>query len=530
MSASLTRSGAARARAKGSPPRSWPPRWLTPVPSAAERAGDGAHAAEWIEAFCRCTKDSIAANAGELLVLRDWQRHLLSALLARRPGTAGRRGRLLHRQGLIGVARKNTKSTLGAGLALYGLLSDYPGGPQGREVYSCAGDREQARIVFGTAKRMVELEPELQDVVQLYRDAIEVPRTGSVYRVLSAEAYTKEGLNPTLVIFDEVHVQPNREFWDVMALAMGARPEPLMVGITTAGVRYDGTGSDSLCYTLYEHGRRVASGEVDDPTFFFAWWEPRDLDADHLSPSTWREANPGYGDLVSEDDFLANVTRTPEHEFRTKRCNQWVTASEAWLPAGAWEACTEEQRSIDQGASVVLGFDGSFNNDCTALVAVSVEEQPHIEVVDLWEAPATAEPGWRVPVLDVEQAIRAACRRWQVVEIACDPFRWARTYQVLEGEGLPVVEFPQSPQRMTPATQRFYEAVLNRQLTHDGDPRLARHVGNAVYKVDARGARIFKEHKNSSRRIDLAVASLMAFDRACWHSQQEPTWVGGVWR
>ena len=167
-----------------------------------------------------------------------------------------------------------------------------------------------------------------------------------------------------------------------------------------------------------------------------------------------------------------------------------------------------------------MGFDGSFNNDCTALVAVRVAERPHIEVVELWEAPSQDLPGaqeWRVPIEEVEDAIRAACKRFQVLELSCDPYRWARTYQILEAEGFPVVEFPQSPARMTPATQHFYEAVINKQLSHSGDPRLARHVGNAVLKSDSRGMRIIKEHRNSSRRIDLAVAALMAFERAYWH-------------
>lgn len=501
MSASSTRS-VARAAVDG-----WPPRWLTPVPAADLERGDGAHAAQFIELMCRITKDSIAGGAGTPIELRGWQRQILAHMLARRPD-----GRYRHRTSLVGVARKNGKSALGAGLALYGLVC----GPDGGEVYSCAGDREQARIVFGTAKRMVELEPELADLCKPYRDAIEIPSTGSVYRVLSAEAYTKEGLNPTLVVFDEVHVQPNRELWDVMALAMGARPEPQLVGITTAGVRYDSSGRDSLCYGLYEHGKRVCSGEVDDPSFFMGWWEPTKPDADYRSPDTWRQANPGFDDIVAAEDFAAAVLRTPENEYRIKRCNQWVTDATAWLPAGSWDALAVE-RPIPDGEDVVLGFDGSFNGDCTALVAVSVADQPHVQVVEAWERPQDAGDDWQVPILDVEDTIRAACKRWQVREIACDPFRWARTYQVLEGEGLPVVEFPQSPARMTPATTRFYEAVVNKDITHDGDPRLSRHIGNAVLKADSRGTRIYKEHKHSKRRIDLAVASVMALERAAWH-------------
>lgn len=468
------------------------------------RRGDGPDFAAFIEKACRVTKDSVAAPAGQLLELRGWQRKLLGHLLARRAG-----GRLRHRQALIGVARKNGKSALGAGIGLAGLFL----GPNGGEVYSLAADRDQARIVFGTARRMVELDPELSEWFKLYRDAIEFPDTGSVYRVLSAEAYTKEGLNPHLSIFDEVHAQPSRELWDVMALAQGARVEPLLVGITTAGVKTDTSGRDSLCYGLYGYGRRVAASEVDDPSFFMAWWEPADPFADHRDERTWRQANPGCGDLVALEDFTSAVRRTPENEFRTKRCNQWVSTAEAWLPAGAWEACAD-RRPVPDLAEVVLGFDGSFNNDSTALVVVECVEQPHVDVAGCWERPPEADEHWRVPILEVEDTIRQACRRWQVREIVCDPARWARTYQILEDEGLPVVEFPQSPARMVPATQRFYEAVINRTLTQSGDPRLARHVDNCTVKVDARGSRLAKESKTSPRKIDLAIAAVMALDRS----------------
>jgi phage terminase large subunit-like protein len=165
---------------------------------------------------------------------------------------------------------------------------------------------------------------------------------------------------------------------------------------------------------------------------------------------------------------------------------------------------------------VVLGFDGSYRGDTTALVAVEVSDKPHVVVAGLWEKPETAAQDWAVPVLEVEQSIRNACQRWNVIEIACDPYRWARSYQILEAEGLPVVEFPQSPARMVPATQRFHEAVTNLAITHDGDPRLARHIANCVLKVDQRGSRLSKESKGSARRIDLAVAAVMAADRAAY--------------
>jgi len=455
-----------------------------------------------VNGLCKITKDSVAGKVGDPIVLRPWQSSLFDGLLARRSD-----GRYRHGEALIGMPRKNGKSALGSGLALYGMLF----GPEGGEVYSCAAEKDQAKIVFGTAKRMVELEPELAEHITPYRDVMEVKATGTIYRALSAEAYSKEGLNPTLVLFDEVHAQPNRELWDVMALAMGARVEPLLVGITTAGVMSDSTGHDSLCYELYKHGQDVAQGLVDDPSFFFAWWEPRaGVLANHTDPKVWRESNPGYADIVAAEDFSTKLLRTPENEFRTKRTNVFTQDVVAWLPFGAWPKCARPGPVPDL-AEVVLGFDGSFNNDSTALVVVSCDDNPHVDVVAAWENPG--DDAWRVPIFDVEDEIRRACKRWQVREIVCDPFRWARTYQTLEAEGLPVVEFPQSPARMVPATQRFYEAVLNGGLTQSGDPDLARHVGNVIVKTDARGARLDKP-KGGGRKIDLAIAAVMAFDRA----------------
>jgi phage terminase large subunit-like protein len=173
-------------------------------------------------------------------------------------------------------------------------------------------------------------------------------------------------------------------------------------------------------------------------------------------------------------------------------------------------------RTIEDGADVVLGFDGSYSGDATAIVVIEIGDVPHLDVVRLWE-----NPGQQVPIVDVEDALREACRRWRVQTIVADPFRWARSLQLLADEGLPVEEFAQSPSRMTPATQRFGEAVFNRALTQSGDPDLARHVGNAVVRNDSRGHRIVKEHKDSTRRIDLAVAAVMAHARAV-HQDQSP--------
>lgn len=482
-----------------------PPLHLTPVPAADVARGDGEDFADFAESMCRITKDSIGGRAGDLIKLRPWQRRVTSMLLARRAD-----GRRRHRTGLIGEPRKNGKSALGSSLGLHGLLMD----GQGAEVYSAAADKEQARIVFGVARRMVELDPELSSVIRIYRDALEHPASGSVYRVLSSEAFTKEGLSPTRVVIDELHALPTRELYDVLSLAMGARSDPLLLAITTAGVKSDRSGGDSVCYGLWQYGRKIALGEVDDPSFFMAWWGAADL-ADHTDPEVWRAANPGYGDIVDAEDFASAVLRTPENEFRTKRLNQWVSAAQAWLPAGSWESCADASKPIPDGAPVVLGFDGSLNGDNTGIVVVTCTLPPHVGVAGLWERPPDT-PGWEVPRGEVKEALRACCRRWNVKEIAYDPYLWIDAFEDLEAEGLPVVEFPQVRSSMGPATQRFYELVTTGGLTHSGDPRLARHIGNTVLKTDARGSRIVKDSPHSPRKIDLAVAAVMGTDRASW--------------
>lgn len=390
-------------------------------------------------------------------------------------------------------------------MALFGLFDE-----PGAEVYSCAGDKEQARIVFAEAKRAVEAEPELSDVLKVYRDAIEYPKAHSVYRVLSAEAYSKHGLNPSLVLFDEVHVQPDDELWSVMTSGSGTRKQPLVIGITTAGVKLDSRGRESLCYRLFLHGRDIERGVADDPTFFFRWFGAAD-GQDWQDPATWYQANPALGDFLSLEDLEVAARSDRENTFRTLRLNQWVSSTEAWLPFGAWDRVAGA-RDIADSEPVVLGFDGSWANDSTALVGCTVSATPYIFVIDSWEVTPDTP---RIDTDLVAEAIRKATKRYKVVEVACDPYRWQDVLNRLTNEGLPIVEFPtNSLARMVPACHEFYTAVMEERVSHDGDQRLARHIGNAVTKSDAHGTRIVKESKTSARKIDLAVAAVIAHNRA----------------
>ena len=483
----------------------WPPQWLTPVPQSELDNGEGEVVADFAETFGIITKDSIAGKTGEPLVLRDWQRELMRYVFA------GDEDGYRHRISLIGMPRKNGKSALGSVFGLYSLIL----GARGAEVYSVAAEKEQAKIVFNDAKRMVEASPELTAITKLYRDAIELPKAGSVYRVLSAEAYSKEGLNPSATIFDELHAQPNRELFDVMSLAMGARGRlATLIAITTAGVKTDTTGQDSIAYNLYQYGRKVAMKEVDDPSFFMAWWEAPQ-ESDHREKETWEIANPGFGDICSAEDFESAVRRTPEPEFRTKRCNQWVSSAISWLPTGAWDTCAGD--TTVEGKDYVLGLDGSFSGDATIVTYATIEDIPQVGIVGAWEKDVQIhDDTWRVDVLEVEETIRQFVKENpNVKEIACDPYRWTRTMQVLQDEGYPIVEYPSTnARRMVPACSKFYDAVVDGKMIHDGNPLLARHLDNAVVKIDNLGPRIVKENRASQRRIDAAVAAVLAFDRA----------------
>ena len=497
----------------------WPPQWLTAVPKKALEQGEGEIVIDFAEMFGIITKDSVAGRAGSQLVLRDWQKQLMRHVFA------GDGNTYRNKISLIGMPRKQGKSALGSLMGVYSLVL----GAKGAEVYSVAAEKEQARIVFADAKRMIEASPELSEMTKLYRDAIELPTTGSVYRVLSAEAYSKEGLNPSATIFDELHAQPNRELFDVMSLAMGARPSATLIAITTAGVKTDTTGKDSIAYTLYQYGQKVARREVKDDSFFMAWWEAPP-DSDHRLPETWKLANPGFGDICSAEDFESAVRRTPEPEFRTKRCNQWVSSAVGWLPTGSWEACQNDLDLTDK--DYVIGFDGSFSGDSTVLVGATIEPEPQVFMIKAWEKDTQIhDDTWRVDILEVENTIRDFVKdNPRVKEIVCDPYRWQRSMEILAEEGYPIVEYPSTnARRMVPACAKFFDAVVDKRLSHDGDPLLTRHLSNAVVKVDNLGPRIVKENRNSSRRIDAAVAAVIAVDRALASRIEEEVLTPGVY-
>lgn len=493
--------------------------------SSSPPESDGELVADFIETFCRHIKGEYA---GQLIELADWQLQLLVDLFELREDGLRR-----YREALIGMPRKNAKSTLCCGIALYATIMD---GEPGAEVYSCAGDKEQAKIVFGDAKKMVEMDPELSASLKVYRDAIEHPSSGSVYRALSAEAFTKEGLNPHVVIFDELHVQPNRELYDVMTQGSGTRRQPLLVAITTAG--YD---LDTICGEKYQYGKKIQSGEIDDPTFFFRWWEPSRADCDYRDPAVWAEANPALGTFLYLEDMATRAAKTPEHTFRRYRLNQWTATADAWLPFGAWDACARPDLDLDPALPLRVGIDISHRNDSTAVVCA---QRQRIETDDgekdvtvlrakVWENPFDqTDPRheeWKLNIFEVEEHLKELRKSFPEPateiddaimpgpEFAYDPALFERSAQLLEGDGLTMVEYPQHDSRMIPASQGLYQLVVEKKIAHDGDATLTRHVANAVADQKPRGWRLTKP-KGSRKKIDAVIAAAIAAHRA-----QEPS-------
>lgn len=477
------------------------------------RPGDGDDVIDFVQTFCRLTKGD---RAGQTITLQGWQQALLRDMFTLR--TDGTRQ---YRTALVGLGRKNGKSLIGSCLGLYGLVAD---GEPGAEVYSCAGDRQQARIVFGEAKKMVQLDPDLSRELTLYKDAIEFKRTGGIYRVLSADADLQQGLNPSFVVFDEVHVQPDEDLWNTMVLGMGTRRQPYMIGITTAG--YD---EDTLLGRLYKYGKRVNSGEITDPEFLFRWWEASE-GCDWHDEREWHRANPSMAEGTLRIEALrADARTTPEHEFRRYHLNMWTATADAWLPYGAWDACRDDSLTLDAALPLFVGVDVALRNDSTAVVCAQKQTDRIVVRSKVWENPyPEGDPRhaeWKLNIFEVEEHLKELRQRFP--EPACeidgdlmpgpefsyDPAYFHRSAAVLEGEGLAMVEYPQHDSRMIPASQGLYQLVAEGRLAHDGDATLKRHVENASAEQKPRGWRLTKP-KGSRRKIDAAIALAIAAHRA----------------
>lgn len=426
--------------------------------------------------------------------VRDWQKEIIEGAFS-----AG------VRSALVSLPRANGKTSLAAALAVAELFV----GDASAEVVVVASDERQARICLNLAKRMIELNPVLSERTHIYADKIFVPETGSTMIALPADPAALHGWDASLLIVDELHVVSDA-VWEAVTSASGKRPESLTLAISTPS-----TSSDCVMWRLVEHGR--AGG---DPSFFFREYCAPD-NCDVFDRSAWAEANPALGDFLAADGLAAAARTLREPAFRQLRLGQWVKGADAWLPFGAWEALKVE-RVVAAGSRIVLAFDGSASGDSTALVAATVEDNPYIWPIAVWENPNDQQ--WRVPRREVADTVAAAFAKYDVVELAADPWGWRSELEQwanLFGSKR-VVEFNTAfAKRMAPATDRFYAAVVDKKISHNGDSVLSSHMSHCVAHRSPMGDIVHKDKRNSKNKIDAAIAAIVSFDRAKYYSNNK---------
>lgn len=433
-------------------------------------------------------------GANEPFKLRSFQQDIIRGAYA--PGI---------RTALVSIPRANGKTMLAAGLGLAEMFV----GPPSAETLVVASDQRQANITHKYAKRMVELNPVLAERVQIFADRLHLPENDATLLPLPAEPGALHGHDPSLQICDELHVT-TEAVWEAVTSVAGKRPESLTLAISTPA-----SSPDSVMWRLVQHGRRG-----DDPSFYFKEFAAPDGCAVD-DRKAWRLGNPALAcrdPFLSEDGIEAARKTIREPVFRQLRLGQWVTGVDAWLPWGAWEACTVT-RTVQPRERVVLAFDGSASGDSTALVGCTMDGYLWLE--GIWENPGDSR--WRVPRDEVDAAVDMAFARYDVAELACDPWGWRseiEAWSQRHGEKRVLEWNTAHAARMAPATDRLYQAVVTRQVTHDGDPSLAAHLAHCVAKATPQGDLISKDKRGSPRKIDAAVAAIVAFDRSAWHQQR----------
>jgi phage terminase large subunit-like protein len=479
-------------------------------------------------------------KAGKPFVLEEWQRKIIRDLFGWLRDDGTRRYRIAY----IEVPRKNGKSSFAAGIALYLLLCDKEQRPQ---VYSCAGDRDQARIVFNAARAMIERGPQpLRDKAELRQYQIRARSNGGWYEACSADDYRGHGLSPHGIIFDELHVQPNRLLWDAMLSGRGARRQPLVVAITTAG--HD---RSSICWEMHQRAEAAIAKPESDPTFYGAIFAAGEKD-DWTDESVWAKANPNLGVSVSleflrEECHAAQHNPALENVFRNLYLCQWTQQAVRWVQLDAWDRC-QSGMSLDDfaGEPCWAALDLASTRDINALSLMFAREQEYHVFNQYWmpaevrdvrgqndrqQAHNWAEQGLirktEGDVADYQAIvsdIMATCERFDVRVLAYDPWGPARAVaQLLIRAGFPeenLREFRQNIGSFAAPSKEFERRIGNQTLRHNGDPVLRWMVGNVAAFRD-NNDNIRPSKSKSADKIDGVVTTIMALGLALQESDEQ---------
>jgi phage terminase large subunit-like protein len=494
--------------------------------------------------FINCLKHPGGQWAGEPFELIGWQERIIRDLFGVKNANGYRQFRFSYTE----IPKKQGKSELAAAVAL--LLTCADREPRA-EVYSCASDRQQASIVFDVACDMVDQCRELRRVIHpiMSQKKLLYKPLNSFYQVLSAEAYTKHGLNVHGVIFDELHALPDRRFFDVMTRASGmARTQPMYFIITTAG-----TDKTSICWKQHEKAEDIIAGRRKDSTFYPVIYAAPP-DADWTDEAVWKKCNPSLGVTCNIDDlrvFCENAKNdvTEENIFKQLNLNIWVNNAVRWMPSLTWQNCAfpvNPERL--KGRVCYGGLDLSSTNDVTAFVLVfppedmDDEDDKYQVLPFFWipeeQLPARVKrdhvlydefvrsglmlttPGNAIHYAFIEQFIIETSKKYNVKEIAFDRWSADMLVQNLEDAGLKVVPFGQGYKSMSPAAKELMRLALTKRIAHGGHKVLDWMMDNTFVEHDAAGN--IKPNKEKSReKIDGVVALTMAVGRAMLHESRK---------
>lgn len=501
--------------------------------------------------------------AGGRIALEPFQQFSLICVFGwKRKADHLRRFRTIYEE----LPRKNAKSTKLAGVGLYMLTAD---GEWGAEIYSAATTRDQARILWDIAQQMARIDGEFRAkfLVEPLSHSLIVRDTASKFAPLSSEGSSLDGLNVSCALIDELHAHKTRVVHDVLDSAAGARAQPLIWKITTAGSNRAGVCYDQRIYltkilnaVLKRHdglGHKVDGESTDDESFWGIVYTIDDGD-DPLEESTWRKANPNYGISVDPEDMrrmaqMAKVQSAALSEFLTKRLNIWVNADSAWMNMLAWDACADSSLKEEDflGKECVIAIDAAFKKDLFAKIKIFVKgrevyafgryymPEALLQHRGFEQVAAWARDGWirTTPgeVLDIESVreellgsevcrkrgveehrlsgeIPGDVKRFEVREIAFDPAQLTQFSSEMLEDGSPMVEMRPLVLNFSPAMKELDELVTGKRFHHNGDPVLAWAISNVVCHRDAKD-NIYPRKETVDKKIDPAIALIMGLAR-----------------
>jgi len=451
------------------------------------------------------------------------------------------------RDAVIFVPSGNGKTPLAAALALYATMADQEPGAQ---VYSVAVMHEQAKLCWNHADRMLSESPDVVERfgVQQMANAIVHEESSSSFIALASEHRSLDGKNIHFAVVDEIHEHPTRDVYDKIHTFSRKRRQSMVTVISTAG--HD---PSSIGYEVWLDVVDMLSGERPNDKLFGVLYTI-DKDDDWTKEEAWKKANPNYGISVKPDE-IANEAKqaaaSPSKQSRFKRyhLNVWTESADPWIDLAKWDACGDPNLSPDEfieaGDLCVVALDAAFKNDICSLARVFVrfvEGQRHYYAFGanyLPEATITASgnaqykawveerlliahPGATIEDPTIIEQVKQWDQECGLAGWVYDPAHANNIgIQVESATGVDRTEFRQDAKEYTGAMDEFERAVLTGRMHHDGNALLRWAVGNVLVKhTDRELVRPVKDHKKSHKKIDPALALLMAVGHAL--SLEEP--------